>query len=162
MRDGKIVYARNDKYEFFIHSIDKNTTEKFIGKYKPLKVTNEDKDEFLKFYRQMSNGEPLAKDFIKATSFPRTKPPFYNVIVDDTGYIIFVTFERDEENGTGCDIYDFQGNFIKKVYIKGVRKLTSMNVGQDFLFKNNNIYASLYTKEGFPKVVRYRFIAVKQ
>ena len=44
----------------------------------------------------------------------------------------------------------------------GVRKLTSMNVGQDFKFKNGNIYASLYTKEGFPKVVRYRFIAVKQ
>lgn len=161
IRDGKIVFGRNDKYEFYIHSLDKNTTEKFIGEYEPLKVTKKDKDEFLEFYRQISNKEPYAKDFIKATSFPEIKPPFYNIIADDTGYIIFVTFEQNENKGTGCDIYDFNGNFVKKVFIKGIPELNSMNVRLDLKFRNNNIYASLYTEEGFPKAVRYRLLSVK-
>ena len=161
IRDGKIVFGRNDKYEFYIHSLDKNTTEKFIGKYEPLKVTKKDKNEFLEFYRQISDNEPHAKDFIQATSFPKVKPPFYDIIADDTGYIVFVTYEQTENEGTGCDIYDLNGNFIKKVFIRGIPQLNSMNVRLDLTFRNGNIYAALYSEEGYPKAVRYRLLSVK-
>jgi len=145
----KIIYGATTTYDFDIHKIGENTTNRIIGKYKPLKVTKKDKDIY--FNNLFSEGQEFSrteKNRLKdEIYFPDSKPPFKKILIDDTGFILFVTYLEDEEKGTCCDLYDFDGNFLKKVYFK--------NLPEKILFKNGKIYGIVKTEDEWYKVVRF-------
>jgi len=140
----------NYKYEFFIHSIAENTTRSIIAEYEPVKVSKKDKEEYLKRIERMWTNPRrnfTKREIKKVITFPKEKPPFHRIIVDDTGYIIFVTYKEDKKKGTECDLWDFEGNFIKKVYFKELPQILK--------FKNGKIYAIVETEDGWQRVVRF-------
>jgi len=146
--DGRIVYGFNEEYEFHIHSLDDNTINSIRGKSEYLKVTKKDKNDYHKRYSKRKTPKER-KDFIKKNAyFPKYKPPFRKIVVDDTGYIIIVTYEEDEKKGIKCDLRDFEGNFLKQIYFKdALRRLK---------FRNGEIYGIERTEDGWAKVVRYK------
>jgi len=157
--DGKIVYGRNDTYDFYIHSLEDNTTKETSQKYKPVRISKEEETDYFKG-RIFTNPRPgyKKKEIKNGTFFPKEKPPFSKIIVDDTGYIIFVTYREDKKKGIECDLWDFEGNFLKKIYFKKSLLYStrySQIVPRILKFKKDYIYGIIQTEEGWAKAVRF-------
>jgi len=144
----KVVFGKTDEYVLYINFLENNNTKKIEGKYNPVKVTKKDREDYFKIYINEYTSKSKGREIKRRASFPKYKPPFKRIIIDDTGYMILVTYREDEEKGTECDLMDFEGNFIKKIYFK--------NIPWRIRFKNGNIYSFKLTENEWYKAVRYR------
>ena len=159
VNDNILIYGLNDTYKFYIHDIMKNVTKEVTGEYKAIEVSKKDKEDYFselekdmehEYYK--SRGVTI-KYMKEETFFPKEKPPYRKLIDDDTGYLIFVTYEEDKKKGTACDLYDIEGNFIKKIYFT--------NLYGRIKFKNGQIYSIVRPEDDFPRVVRLKMVRVK-
>jgi len=160
IKNGKFVYGVNDKYTFFIDTLDKNTVEEIIREFKPLKVNKNDKDKYFEFTRLIPDKNRI-RDIINNTNFPKYKPPYEWILADDTGFIIMGTYEMDKNQGQKCDLYDFEGRYLKKIHLKNLNVVTDNNNVFNLKFKHSNIYANVRTEEGFAKAVRFKLVKIK-
>jgi len=153
--DGKIVIGKSDKYEIHIYTKDGEKTHTFVHTYKPVKVTDKDKDIFFGNVAYSSGGGVTkgAPDHIKKnTEFPKYKPAFRQILVDSEGNVLVCTYreERDEDLKY-FDAFDPQGDFLGSVRI---------NSDIPFPFrakiKNHSFWWIQSDEDGINKVVKYR------
>ena len=159
---SKIIFCRNDSYDFYSYSFTDNAGKQFFNDHKGIEISNEDKNNYFKsMEKKIDPTFVRMKDIKNKAPFPDEKPPFEWIFADDTGFMIFVSHDEDELNGTGCDLFDSNGNFIKKIYIRGIKKLGYQNDRINLKFKNGEIYATLVTEEGYSKAVRYNLVTIE-
>jgi len=152
--DGLIVCGNTMKYEFFIHSTRENSTKKITRSYKPIKVTGKEKDDYFKEYTSYSRFKFKRSILEKIIFVPKEKPPFRRIIADESGYLIFVTYEEDKKENIKCDLFDKDGNFLKKIYFKK-SDLYSEDIPRRLRFKKDYIYGIVRPEDGWGRVVRY-------
>jgi len=121
--DGQIVIGSAETYDISLYDPDKGKLFSFTHKYKPIKVTKEDKDAWFAGMT-FTRGDELfegAQDYvIKNTSFPKNKPPFHDIKVDPEGNILVFTPTQDAVfDFTYFDAFDPKGNFINRVEVVG-------------------------------------------
>ena len=130
--------------------------EEITGKYKPVKISNEDKENHFKNMEQLWKkyfDQSVIKRIKKATPFPKEKPAYSGFLIDNTGYILVNTYRRDKKKGTECDIYDFTGKFIRKIYLHYSKYYPK--------YMDKEIYSIVTPKDDFPRVVRLKMVRVK-
>ena len=66
-----------------------------------------------------------------------------------------MTYGEDKKKGIECDLYDFNGNFVKKIYFKNP-PLYIDDTPTKLKFKNGKIYSIIQTEEEWYRVVRYK------
>lgn len=153
--DGKIVIGYAKDYEIGIFGAERGKISSFSHSFDPVKVTDKDKEAFFAgmTFSSGSTVKQGAPDFIvKNTEFPKTKPPFFNILVDSEGNILVFPHRqnRDEENNN-FDAFDPEGKFIANVQIVE---------GGPFPYRaaiiRRTFWAAKTDEEGLMKVFKYR------
>ncbi|MDH4270855.1 MAG: 6-bladed beta-propeller [Candidatus Aminicenantes bacterium] len=123
---GKVVIGFSDKYEIEIHDPEKGKLQTLSGNYVPVKVTEDDKEEYFSAMnvsfvtkdgqRTTKKGAPAY--IINNTLFPRYKPAFNSLRADSEGNIWVHTYResREEEKRT-FDAFSDRGEYIGKIEI---------------------------------------------
>lgn len=161
--DGRIILGCSDRYEFEVHDPDKGKLYSFSHDYQPVKVNNADKEQHFSIFtiavmrgdtREVTQGAP---DYVKSnTTFPKLKPAFKNILVDNEGNIWVQTFHEDRKmEDRFFDVFNEKGIFINRVEIIGegsfpypFYKVTSIE---------NLAFWKIETgDDGFFSIVRYR------
>jgi len=121
--DGKIIVGFSESYTIEIYDSEKGKFSSFSHPYEPVKITEQDKKTW---FAQMTSSGPSgvtqgAPDYIvKNTTFPKHKPPYQYIMVDNEGNILVFPYQKDnEKNVEGFDAFDPQGKFIGNVQIEG-------------------------------------------
>jgi len=126
--EGKIVIGYSEKYEILLFDPEKGQTDSFSHPYKPVEVSDKDKDTFFRempiLSGSMSGGEMKktmgAPDYIvENTEFPKTYPPFRDIKVDSEGNIWVRPYKT---NDVSYDIFTRDGKFINRVQLVGEKK----------------------------------------
>jgi len=153
--DGKIIIGYSKDYEIAIFGAERGKISAFTHSFDPVKVTDKDKETFFAGMTFSSGGavKQGAPDFIiKYTEFPKTKPPFFNLVVDSEGNILAFPhrLNRDEEDNN-FDAFDPEGKFIANVKI---------SEGGPFPYgaaiRGGSFWAGKADKEGLMEVFKYR------
>jgi len=141
-KKGNITYGTSKKYEIKFINPDGTHIKSITKEYDPIKITEEDKKEILS--RIPETGGLNVKDMIE---FPKYYPAFQNFTCDDEGRIFVRTFEKGEKEGEYiCDIFDPEGCFISQISLKT----------NPVLWRNNKLYATEESDEGYILIKRYR------
>jgi hypothetical protein len=153
--DGRIVIGYSKNYEIAILGAERGKISSFSHAFDPVKVTDKDKEAFFAGMTFSSGGavKQGAPDFIiKYTEFPKTKPPFFNLIVDSEGNILVFPHRqnRDEENNN-FDAFDPEGKFIANVQI-----VEGGPFPYGAAIKERTFWAGRADEEGLMKVFKYR------
>lgn len=123
--DGKIVIGLAEDFTIEIHHSEKGLLSSFKHTYEPVKVTDQDKEQFfstITFSSSEGGRSELPKELKKLTEFPKTKPAFDALLVDSEGNILVHTVRKDPEGSTPkFDAFDPEGEFIGTVKITGVK-----------------------------------------
>ncbi|MFC2160064.1 6-bladed beta-propeller [Acidobacteriota bacterium] len=153
--NGQVVIGYADKYEISLHDPEKGKLFSFSHKFKPVKVTSKDKEDWFGQMTYSRGGEIFegAQEFVKKnTNFPKNKPPYHDIKVDPEGNILVFTNTQDEVfNFTSFDAFDPKGNFINHVEVVGNNQFQKNmpRLGQYFAAISTNeegLYqVSLYT-----------------
>jgi len=126
--EGKIVIGYSEKYEILFFDPEKGQTDSFSHPYKPIEVSEKDKNSFFRempiLSGSMSGGEMKqtvgAPDYIvENTEFPKTYPPFRDIKVDSEGNIWVRPYKT---NDVSYDIFTPDGKFINRVQLVGEKK----------------------------------------
>lgn len=153
--DGKIVIGYSKNYEIGIFGAGGEKISSFNHPFEPIKVTAEDKEAFFAGMTYSSGGtvKQGAPDFIvKETEFPRTKPPFFNLVVDSEGNILVFPHRqnRDEENND-FDAFEPDGKFIANVQV-----IEGGPFPFEAIIRKGTFWAGKADKEGLMKLFKYR------
>ena len=144
---NKVVYGFTEMNKLYIYDNKNNSVIQKKFDYNPIKVTSKDKKEYAERHIGKEWSRNMKNEVNRKVFFPKNKPPFRRIFVDDTGYIILVTYKEDKEKGTECMLFDLEGNFLKNIYFKAVPDVLQ--------FKNGKIYSIVKTEDEWYKVVRY-------
>ena len=146
---GKVVCGVTGSPEFYIYSVKNNSVKRIEGNFEPDNVTGEDKEKYFDdlFTRAPGFSDAEIRKMKKKVTFPKVKIPYKSIMVDDSGYIIFETHNTEEAKGIECILYDFEGNYIKKIYFR--------EFPEEVTIKDGKYYGILKTEEGWSRVVRY-------
>ena len=121
--DGKIVIGFAETYKISLFDPEKGELFFFSHKYKTVKVTKKDKDQWFAGMTFTRGGQILqgAQEYVKKnTSFPNHKPPFHDIKVDPEGNILVFTHSPDKVSDfTYFDAFDPKGHFINRVEVVG-------------------------------------------
>lgn len=152
---GKIVIGYSKSYEIGIFSSERGKISSFTHSFDPIKITDEDKEAFFAGMTFSSGGavKQGAPDFIvKDTEFPKTKPPFFNIIVDSEGNILVFPHRknRDEEE-KNFDAFNPEGKFIANVQI-----VEGGPFPYGAAIRRGSFWAGKADEEGLMKVFKYR------
>ena len=116
--NGEIYYGFSDRYEIRIFSADGKPVRIIRKEYDPLPVKEPDKVVFAEtmkseFLRSLPPGFETAKmKAIQMIEYPKFKPAYKDLIVDDEGRLIVVVAE--EKNSAFLDIFDLNGRWIMR------------------------------------------------
>jgi len=140
--DGNIIYGISKEYEIKFLNPEGKHIKSITKKYDPVKITDEDKKEILE--RMPETGQINLKERIE---FPKNYPAFQHFTIDEQGRIFVRTFEKGKKEGEYLvDIFDSQGYYISQIPMK-------IN---PVLWKNNKLYATEESDEGFITIKRYK------
>jgi hypothetical protein len=143
MKNDNIAWGYSEKYEIFVASPEGKTLRKIVKDYKPVKITEKDKEKLIKDAfgdRGIPPGYKL--------EFPKNHYPYYFFICGDEGRIYVRTYEIDREGNIKYDVFDPEGRYIANFSLPAI----------DFLYvvKNNKMYSMVWEDEkGIPVVKRY-------
>lgn len=143
MKNDNIAWGYSEKYEVFIVSPEGKTLRKIVKDYKPVKITDKEKEQLIKD----GFGDQGPPSGVKL-EFPKNHYPYYFFICGDEGRIYVRTYEKDREGNFKYDVFDPEGRYIANFFLPDI----------DFLYvvKNNKIYTMVWEDEkGIPVVKRY-------
>jgi len=164
--DGKIIVSDQKAYEIEIHDPVKGRMSSFKHDRGQVKVSEKDKEIFFagmvttvtydgKSSGQMKKGAP---DYIvKATSFPETKPPFFNLMTDAEGHILVFPYLDDRSaEGKAFDVFSPEGRFLSFVKIEEnkFRLAKAAPWAEGF-------WTFTYDEDEIPRLVKYRITGIK-
>ena len=154
--DGKIYIGFSKQFEIELHDSQKGKVSSFIHSYKPVKVTDEDKEKFFAGMTYGSSGGTVKQGapdhIVKNTDFPKTKPAFQQIVIDSEGNILVWSYrENREEEMKSFDAFRSDGNFIGNVQIKGEGFFPSRAI-----IKDRSFWLTQTDEEGLIRVVKYR------
>lgn len=156
--DGNLVIGFSESYEIGIYGKDKGKLTSFTQDYKPVKVTNEDKENFFKSIVYSMDGKreetpPAIKEHAK---FPEFKPAFNGIAVDSDGNILVWPYIKDKKDeGKYFDAFGPQGNFIARVRIESRHSYYGLAGGQII---EGCFWEREADKDGYIKIVKYRIV----
>jgi hypothetical protein len=128
--DGKVIIGYSEKYEVEIYDPDKGKLSAFSQGYKPVEVTDKDKEDYFKEMTSVAGStrgamqtiEKGAPDYIvKNTEFPKYYPAYRDLKVDAEGNIWVRPYYRKDPKDTApiFDVFDRTGKLISRVRIEG-------------------------------------------
>ncbi len=154
--DGKIVIGIAKDYTIETHHSEKGLLSSFKHTYKPVKVTEQDKEKFfstITFSSSEGGDSELPKEIKKLTEFPKTKPAFDALFVDFEGNILVHTVRKDPEGPMPMfDAFDSEGKFLGTVNITGLKAFP-----RGALVGRNCVWIIERDEEDQVQVVKYRF-----
>jgi len=126
MKDGKIALGYSDKYEIEIYGLETGKERVITRRYKPIRITEDDKDYFLKHLSSVSftdsgasNLRRVTGDLWRLMKFPKYKTAFLDLRVDSEGNIwVGPEFGNPDRATTNYDIFSAAGVFINRIVIK--------------------------------------------
>ncbi len=141
-RDDSIVWGYADKYELQILDRNGQVIQKIIKDPNPVEITEEDKQEWIKFVF----GESGVPSGVKV-NWKKYHNAFQFLHTDDEGRIFVQTYEKIADTpGYYYDVFNPEGKYIAKIPIK-VRPQ---------IFKKNKLYTIEEDEEGYQAVKRYK------
>jgi len=141
-KKDNIIWGITTKYEFNILNPQGKLIKKIVKDYNPEKITKEDKAKRIK---DMYGDNPIPPEV--KLEFPKNFPAFREFTCDEQGRIFVRTHEKTkEEKGSYYDVFDPEGRYIAKVFLK-VRPR---------LWKRNKMYTIYEDEEGYRYVKRYK------
>ena len=143
MKNDNIVWGYPEEYEIFVVSPEGKTIRKIVKDYKPVKITNEEKEKLIKDAFGDQGTPPGVK-----LEFPKNYYPYYFLIPDDEGRIFVRTYEKDKHGNYIYNVFDPKGIYIADFTLPVI----------DFLYvvKDNKMYTMVWEDEkGIPVVKRY-------
>jgi hypothetical protein len=144
MEDDRFIWGWNAKYELTIHDPDGATVMKIVKDYEPVKITKKEQEKIM----EESFGDMEIPDMIKIV-FPKSFPPFYYFICDDTGRVYVRTQRENDQGDLEWDVFDEEGVYILSFFLPPGELL--------YCIRNNNAYTFINEPEdGIPLVLRYR------
>jgi len=148
---GKIFTGFQDRgYEIYVYDLDGNLLKKIKKRYKPVAVSNEYKNEYMKSF-----DDPIFESIRKKIYFPDSMPPFHSFFTDDEGRLFVMTYEEGENPGEYIyDIFNAAGIFIGR---KSLRVFFN-SIGLYAKIKNKHLYCVNEKESGFKKLVAYKVI----
>jgi hypothetical protein len=134
--EDHIIWGFAAKYELFIVDSRGKTVKKITRDYKPIKITDEEKEKRIEGLR---DGVKLVwKDHHN---------PFIYLCVDDEGRIFTRTYEKAQESGEYYyDIFNPEGKYMAKIPLKS----------RPYVIKKGKLYSIEEDEEGYKLVKRYR------
>jgi hypothetical protein len=112
--DDKYIYVVSD-FDFIIDVFDLegNPVLKIRKKdYKPLKISEEDKEETHAYLKIALPSYPSIKDRLK---FPENFLAIKNIVFDDN--LLYVTTYFRKDDGLECFVFNQKGKFLKKIFL---------------------------------------------
>jgi len=154
--DGKIVIGLAKDYTIEIHHPEKGLLSSFKHTYKPVKVTEQDKERFfsgITYSTSEGGSSEIPKEIKTLTEFPKVKPAFDALFVDSEGNILVHTVRKDPEGSPPkFDAFSPEGKFIGTVNITGLKAFPrGALVGKDC------VWIIERDEEDQVQVVKYRF-----
>jgi hypothetical protein len=141
-KDDKIVWGDWCEYTLNISDKTGKKTKKISMDYKPVPITEEFKENFMK---ELSPLSPLSRK----VEFPENHPAFQALCCDEQGRLFVRTFKQTEDRkGYYYDIFDEQGRYMAKIPLH----FSSQT------WKNNKLYSIEEKEDGFQVVKRYKAI----
>jgi len=141
--DGDVIWGFPDKYELSIINSEGTLIKKIIKKYTPKKITQEEKDNWIKEklggYDKVSPGIKLVwNDYHNA---------YIDFTIDDENRVFVHTYEKvPDTNIYYYDVFDSEGKYIVKVPIKA----------QPQVWRKNKLYTIEEDENGYQYVKRYK------
>lgn len=152
---GKIAIGFPKEYEIELYDSSEGKISAFSHKYKPIKVTDKDKEDFFAGVTLSAGGSVKrgAPDhIIKYTEFPRFKPAFREILVDSDGNILVWTYRKNiDEAFRYFDLFDPQGKFIGNIHIVG-----DIPFPRRATIVNGTFWQRKADEEGLVHVIKYR------
>lgn len=154
--DGKIVIGFQKDYEIEIHDPAQGKIASYKHPYEPVKVTEKDKETFFGGMTYGSSDGRMMKGapepIVKATEFPKEKPPFLNLIADSDGNILVSPYRKNrEEEWKTFDAFSPEGTFLGSVRIEGGETLPRAAMIRDGVF-----WAMKTDDDGLVSLVKYK------
>jgi hypothetical protein len=160
--EGNLAVGFSEKYE--IEILDRNGVKRtsFSHAYRPVEVTKEDRDSFLKnliFTTKTTGGAETRSrevpDYVKEyAKFPAYKPAYARIAVDSEGNIL--VFPRRKERKEEMRVFDAfspQGDFIGSVRVDHPRAFPGETASQ---IVDRCFWQPDYDKEGNVTITKYR------
>jgi hypothetical protein len=136
LEEDKIVWGFADEYELFIIDSTGKTLKKITKEYKPIKITEEEKEKRIEGLRE---GVKLVWD--------AHHNPFIYLCVDDEGRIFTQTYEKATESGKYYfDVFGPDGKYMAKIPLKS----------RPYVIEKGKLYTIEEDEEGYQIVKRYK------
>jgi len=140
--DDSIVWGYADKYEFQILDRNGQVIKKIIKDHNPVEITEEDKQEWIRFAFGDSGVPSGAK-----VSWKKYHNAFQFLNIDNEGRIFVQTYEKTADGiGYYYDVFNSEGKYIAKIPLK-IRPQ---------VIKKNKLYTIEEDEEGYQKIKRYK------
>ena len=137
---GQIYYGNPKEYEVQIFSPEGKLKKKITKKFKPEKITEEDKEKILDRIPDTGFGVR------ERLEFPKQFPAYEAYTMDEEGRLIVRTYNKsEEEDNVYLDVFDAEGMYIARFPSKVNPRL----------WKNGKMYAIEETEEGLMVIKRY-------
>jgi hypothetical protein len=153
--DGKIIIGYPKEYDLGFYDTTKGKISSFSHNYKPVKVTEKDKENFFAGMTFSSGGtvkQGAPDHVLKYTEFPKFKPAFREIIVDSDGNILVWTYRNDINEGFKYfDLFDPNGQFIGNIHIIG-----DVSFPRRAIIRDGTFWQIKTDEEGLIKVIKYR------
>jgi hypothetical protein len=156
--DGRIVIGYSANYELEIYDRFGNKISTFSHTYEPAEVTAKDRKDYfdsLEFYRMGERLKEIPEYVTKYTEFPKHKPVYKKILVDEEGNIwVVLNREQQEEKGKVIDVFDPTGLFVSRVLIEGD---TTFPDNRNAYILHNGFFLLIETGENdLYRIIRYR------
>jgi hypothetical protein len=135
LKESDLVWGFADKYELFIIDSEGKTVKKITREYKPIKITEEEKEKRIEGLRE---GVKLI--------WNDHHNPFTYLCVDDVGRIFTRTYEKAPDSTEYYyDVFDPDGKYMVKIPLKS----------RPYVIKKDKLYTIEEDEEGYQFVKRY-------
>lgn len=142
MPDDHIAIGSSSEYEIHIVNPEGKTVRKIIKDYTPVKISDEEKEEWKKSFE----GQSLPPGYKLETS--NYQNPYYYFMCGGDGRIYSRTYEKDKQGYFYYDVFDPQGRYVTKFSLPENEII--------FQVKKNKMYILIReNEEGIPVVKRY-------
>ncbi len=138
-RHDHIIWGYNGVYEIWFLKPDGSLFMKISKDYDPVKITEEEKEEFIK-----SNYGEEPPPGIKL-SWDSHHHPFIYLSVDDEGRVFVRTYEKAPNGHFYYDVFNSRGKYIAKIPLEHRPRI----------WKKNKLYVISEDEEGYQQVRRF-------
>ena len=135
-KEDNVICGYPEKYEFKLFNSEGNLIRKVVKDYKPIKITQGEIEESKKRLPG-----PMKLDI------PQYYSAYQDLTIDEENRIFVQTWERlENEEGYYYDVFDSDGKFIAKVYLKFPPRI----------WKRDKLYTIEEDENGFQMVKKYK------